>query len=75
MTGNVGGVVQTGQNSEGAQNMTGLGAALYGGFFAVAALWLLFTSDEPASGQPADCPEPLNSANTCAACAGQSSLN
>ena len=55
--------------------MTGLGAALYGGFFAVAALWLLFTSDEPASGQPADCPESLKSANTCAACAGQSSLN
>lgn len=30
--------------------MTGLGAAIYGGFFALAALWLYLTSDYAAFG-------------------------
>jgi hypothetical protein len=31
--------------------MTALGATLYGGFFALAALWLFVTSDGPDEGQ------------------------
>jgi hypothetical protein len=48
--------------------MTGLGAALYGGFFALAALWLFMTSDA-GSGSGDDQgqnPERSNSTNTAA---------
>ena len=32
--------------------MTGLGASIYLGFFALAALWLFLTSDGPVMGEP-----------------------
>jgi len=46
--------------------MTMLGAALYIGFFAAAALWLLLTSDasvetdQPEAGHRPDCSNPLS---------------
>jgi hypothetical protein len=43
--------------------MTGLGAALYGGFFALAALWLFMTSDAGSDDQ-GQSPERSNSTNT-----------
>lgn len=49
--------------------MTGLGASIYLGFFALAALWLFLTSDGPLTGDPNDQgqrPERSNSANTSA---------
>jgi hypothetical protein len=57
--------------------MTGLGAAIYGGFFALAALWLFLTSDyagmrfrrERSGGMPTSqtqAPERSNSTNTAA---------
>ena len=36
--------------------MTGLGAAIYGGFFGLAALWLLLTADRAEVLQEADQP-------------------
>jgi hypothetical protein len=49
--------------------MTGLGAALYGGFFALAALWLFMTSDagSGSSDDQGQAPERSNSTNTPAA--------
>lgn len=46
--------------------MTGLGAALYGGFFALAALWLFMTSDagSGSSDDQGQNPERSNSTNT-----------
>jgi hypothetical protein len=46
--------------------MTGLGAAIYGGFFALAALWLFLTSDYAGTGVDAQDqrPERSNSTNT-----------
>ena len=47
--------------------MTGLGATLYCGFFALAALWLLVTSEGPVAGDPDDQgqrPERSNSTST-----------
>ena len=56
--------------------MTGLGASIYVGFFALAALWLFLTSDGPlltrdseAQGQR---PDRSNSASTPAAAEGSS---
>ncbi len=53
--------------------MTGLGAALYGGFFALAALWLFVTADGPVAGEEhpghdhdGQRPERSNSASTSA---------
>ena len=37
-------------NDEARRDMTGLGASIYLGFFAMAALWLFLTSDGPLSG-------------------------
>jgi hypothetical protein len=53
--------------------MTGLGAALYGGFFGLAALWLFLTSD--AVGRRDDqgqAPERSNSTNVAAEAEGSS---
>ncbi len=47
--------------------MTGLGASIYLGFFALAALWLFLTSDGPLTGRPNDQgqrPERSNSTST-----------
>ena len=47
--------------------MTGLGASIYVGFFALAALWLFLTSDGPLFGDSDDeghCPDRSNSTNT-----------
>jgi hypothetical protein len=46
--------------------MTGLGAAIYGGFFALAALWLFLTSDYRGNGadDQDQRPERSNSTNT-----------
>lgn len=38
--------------------MTGLGAAIYGGFFALAALWLFLTSDYAGFGRGRQVQEP-----------------
>ena len=48
--------------------MTGLGAAIYGGFFALAALWLFLTSDYRSSGadDQDQVPERSNSTNAAA---------
>ena len=49
--------------------MTGLGASIYVGFFAVAALWLFLTSDGPLSGGSDDQgqrPDRSNSTSTSA---------
>jgi hypothetical protein len=46
--------------------MTGLGAAIYGGFFAVAALWLFLTSDYAGFTRQSQAPERSNSTNTSA---------
>ena len=54
--------------------MTGLGAALYCGFFALAALWLFATPDDPV--EPEDQgqrPERSNSASATAGPEGSSS--
>ncbi len=40
--------------------MTGLGAAIYGGFFGLAALWLLLTAERDAPG-PDQSNEPVRS--------------
>jgi hypothetical protein len=53
--------------------MTGLGAALYGGFFGLAALWLFLTSD--AVGRREDqgqAPERSNSTSVAAEAEGSS---
>jgi hypothetical protein len=47
--------------------MTGLGASIYIGFFALAALWLFLTSDGPLTGRSDDqgqTPERSNSTST-----------
>jgi hypothetical protein len=47
--------------------MTGLGASIYVGFFALAALWLFLTSDGPLFGESDDQgqrPDRSNSTNT-----------
>ena len=49
--------------------MTGLGASIYLGFFALAALWLFLTSDGPLTGRADDQgqrPERSNSTSTSA---------
>ena len=54
--------------------MTGLGASIYVGFFALAAIWLYLTIDEP--GEPDDQgqrPERSNSTSTSAELEGSSS--
>jgi len=55
--------------------MTGLGASIYIGFFAMAALWLFLTSDGPLSGGSDDQghrPERSNSTSTSAGSEGSS---
>jgi hypothetical protein len=55
--------------------MTGLGASIYLGFFALAALWLFLTSDGPLTGQSDDQgqhPDRSNSTNTEAESEGSS---
>lgn len=55
--------------------MTGLGASLYLGFFALAALWLFMTADGPLSRGSEDQgqrPDRSNSASTSADSAGSS---
>jgi hypothetical protein len=55
--------------------MTGLGASIYLGFFALAALWLFLTSDGPLTGGSDDqrhAPERSNSASTDSDAVGSS---
>lgn len=55
--------------------MTGLGASIYVGFFALAALWLFLTSDGPLTRDPDDQgqrPDRSNSTRTSAAADGSS---
>jgi hypothetical protein len=55
--------------------MTGLGASIYLGFFALAALWLFLTSDGPLTGESEDQdqrPERSNSTSTPATSDGSS---
>ena len=55
--------------------MTGLGASIYVGFFALAALWLFLTSDGPLTRDPDDQtqrPDRSNSTSTSAAADGSS---
>ena len=55
--------------------MTGLGASIYIGFFALAALWLFLTSDGPLTRDSEDQtqqPERSNSTSTSAAVDGSS---
>jgi hypothetical protein len=55
--------------------MTGLGASIYVGFFALAALWLFLTSDGPLFGESDDQgqrPDRSNSTNTEAESEGSS---
>jgi hypothetical protein len=56
--------------------MTGLGASIYLGFFALAALWLFLTSDGPLTGGGSDDqsqdPDRSNSTNTDADSEGSS---
>jgi hypothetical protein len=55
--------------------MTGLGASVYLGFFALAALWLFLTADGPLSGASGDQgqrPERSNSTSTSAGADGSS---
>lgn len=53
--------------------MTGLGASIYLGFFALAALWLFLTSDGPLTGSGQDQrPDRSNSASTSACPEGSS---
>jgi hypothetical protein len=55
--------------------MTGLGASIYLGFFALAALWLFLTSDGPLSGGSDDQgqrPDRSNSSSTWADVDGSS---
>ena len=55
--------------------MTGLGASIYVGFFALAALWLFLTSDGPLTQDSDDHgqrPERSNSTSTPAAVEGSS---
>lgn len=54
-------------------DMTGLGASIYLGFFAIAALWLFLTADGPLSRGTDDqghSPDRSNSANTSAGAEG-----
>jgi hypothetical protein len=54
--------------------MTGLGAAIYLGFFALAALWLFITPDEPIqSDDQGQRPERSNSTSTSAEAEGSNS--
>ena len=54
--------------------MTGLGAAIYGGFFALAALWLFMTPDYRGSGarDQVQRPDRSNSTNSAADADGSS---
>jgi hypothetical protein len=55
--------------------MTGLGASIYVGFFALAALWLFLTSDGPLTRDSDDHsqrPDRSNSTSTAAAADGSS---
>jgi hypothetical protein len=55
--------------------MTGLGASIYVGFFALAALWLFLTSDGPLTGDSDDQsqrPDRSKSTSTSAALDGSS---
>jgi hypothetical protein len=55
--------------------MTGLGASIYLGFFALAALWLFLTSDGPVGGELEDQsqrPDRSNPASTSADADGSS---
>jgi hypothetical protein len=53
--------------------MTGLGAAIYGGFFVLAALWLFITADGPVFGDDQDQrPERSNSTSNSADVQGSS---
>jgi hypothetical protein len=55
--------------------MTGLGASIYLGFFALAALWLFLTSDGPLTGASDDQgqrPDRSNSTSTSADAEGSS---
>jgi hypothetical protein len=55
--------------------MTGLGASIYLGFFALAALWLFLTSDGPLTGGSGDQgkrPDRSNSTSTSAQSEGSS---
>ena len=55
--------------------MTGLGASIYLGFFALAALWLFLTSEGPVIGEPDDQdqrPDRSNSTNASAEADGSS---
>ena len=78
----VGGVMHTegrlpNQTDEVRHEMTGLGASIYLGFFALAALWLFLTSDGPVMGEPDDQdqrPDRSNSTNTSAEPDGSSPL-
>jgi hypothetical protein len=59
------------------REMTGLGAAIYGGFFALAALWLFLTSDYAGFARRSDdgaaqWPERSNSTNIAADSEGSS---
>nr|WP_228768818.1 hypothetical protein [Mycolicibacterium malmesburyense]CRL72743.1 hypothetical protein CPGR_02448 [Mycolicibacterium malmesburyense] len=58
-------IIETIERSE--DEMTGLGASIYLGFFVLAAVWLFLTSDGPLIGGADDQgqrPERSNSANT-----------
>ena len=60
---------------ESRHEMTGLGASIYLGFFALAALWLFLTSDGPLTGGSDDQgqrPERSNSTSTSAGAEGSS---
>ena len=62
-------------NRESRHEMTGLGASIYLGFFALAALWLFLTSDGPLTGGSDDQgqrPERSNSTSTSASAEGSS---
>ena len=60
---------------EARREMTGLGASIYVGFFALAALWLFLTSDGPLTGDSdgqGQRPDRSNSTSTPAAAEGSS---
>lgn len=60
-------------DDESRDDMTGLGAGIYLGFFALAAVWLFLTSDGPSSGGSDDQgqrPDRSNSTRTSAGAEG-----
>ncbi|KMO79838.1 hypothetical protein MCHUDSM44219_02701 [Mycolicibacterium chubuense] len=63
------------ETDESGRDMTGLGASIYLGFFALAALWLFLTSDGPLtrrSENQGQRPDRSNSASTSAGSDGSS---